>query len=115
MPDVGPVVSALLEKPEAFGRWWNLAGAGVTTQRKIVDTLSALAKHKFKIRVAGKNMLRVVGLFNPMMRELVEMNYLLTNPVLLDDSALQSLLGGIEKTPYEKGIETTLKQYEGGS
>ena len=115
VPDVGPVALALLDKPEAFGHCWNLAGAGVTTQREFVNTLSALVNHKLKLRVAGKTTLRVVGLFNPMMRELVEMNYLLTNPVLLDDSALQSLLGGIEKTPYERGIETTLKQYQAAS
>ena len=41
--------------------------------------------------VAGKNTLRILG------RELVEMHYLLTNPVLMDDSVLRNLLGGIRK------------------
>jgi hypothetical protein len=38
------------------------------------------------------------------MRELVEMNYLMTEPLVLDDSALTKLLGPITKTPYEDGI-----------
>jgi hypothetical protein len=42
------------------------------------------------------------------MRELVEMHYLLTNPVLLDDAALRNLLGGIRKTPYEDGLRISL-------
>ena len=42
------------------------------------------------------------------MRELVEMNYLQTDPVLMDDSALQRLIGPIEKTPYAEGIRQTL-------
>ena len=54
--------------------------------------------------VAGKTTLRLMGLFNPLMREMVEMNYLQTSPVVLDDSALRGLLGDIKKTPYEEGI-----------
>jgi hypothetical protein len=42
------------------------------------------------------------------MRELVEMQYLLTNPVLMDDSALRELLGEIRKTPYEEGLRISL-------
>jgi hypothetical protein len=50
-----------------------------------------MAGRKPKYLVAGKWMLRVAGLFNPLLRELVEMNYLLTNPVLMDDTSLQNL------------------------
>ena len=45
-------------------------------------------------------MLRVLGLFNPLMREMVEMHYLQTTPVIMDDSALSSLLGSLKKTTY---------------
>jgi hypothetical protein len=38
------------------------------------------------------------------MRELVEMNYLMTEPIVLDDSALTKLIGPIAKTSYEEGI-----------
>jgi hypothetical protein len=54
--------------------------------------------------VAGKTTLRLMGLFNPLMREMVEMNYLQTSPLILDDSALRGLLGQIKKTPYDEGI-----------
>jgi hypothetical protein len=68
-----------------------------------------MAGRKPRIRVAGKTMLRVLGLFNPLMRELAEMNYLLTNPVLLDDSALRGLLGKIDKTSYDEGLRLSLE------
>jgi len=58
--------------------------------------------------VAGKTMLRVLGLFNPIMRELVEMNYLMSEPLVLDDSALQALIGPIRKTSYDEGIRLAL-------
>jgi hypothetical protein len=54
-------------------------------------------------------MVRLIGLFNPLMRELVEMSYLLTEPVILDDSALQTLIGPIAKTPYAEGVRRTLE------
>lgn len=71
-----------------------------------------MAGRKPKLRVASKLSLRLLGLFNPLMRELVEMHYLQTTPVLLDDSALVRLLGNVEKTPYEQGLRLTLDQYQ---
>jgi nucleoside-diphosphate-sugar epimerase len=56
-------------------------------------------------------MLRIIGLFKPFMRELVEMHYLVTTPILLDDTALRNLLGPIHKTSYEDGIRATLDSY----
>jgi hypothetical protein len=54
-------------------------------------------------------MLRVIGLFQPIMRELVEMNYLLTDPLILDDSALRALLSDVKKTPLREGLKQSLE------
>ncbi len=111
VPDVGPVALALAENPGAYGRWWNYAGPGPTTQREMASKVFALAGRTSKLRVVGKTVLRVAGLFSPMMRELVEMHYLVTTPVLMDDSALDQLLGGLHKTSYEEGLKATLDYY----
>jgi len=108
VPDVGPVVFRLVETPAAWGHVWHLAGAGATTQQALVDEIARQAGRPLKMRVAGKWMLRMLGLFNPLMREMVEMHYLLTEPVIMDDSALQTLIGPIAKTPYPEGIRQTL-------
>lgn len=115
VPDVGPVVVALAEKPEAYGRAWNLAGAGAVTQRDLAERVFRMAGAKPRLRVAGKNMLRLLGLFNPLMRELVEMNYLLTTPVLMDDTVLHHLLGEIRKTPYDEGLQLSLDAMRRGT
>ncbi|MDQ1471169.1 MAG: hypothetical protein QOJ99_2649 [Bryobacterales bacterium] len=109
IPDVGPVVTALLQTEGAWGHMWNLAGAGAMTQREIAERVFRMAGTKPRIRVAGKNLLRLMGLFNPLLREMVEMHYLLTTPVLLDDSALHKLLGTIHKTPYDEGLRLSLE------
>ena len=109
VPDVGPVAIALAEKPEARGRWWNLAGAGVTSQKELAEMAFSVTGRKPKLRVVGKTMTRMIGLFVPFMRELVEMHYLQITPVLLDDSALTKLLGGVKKTPYAQGVRKSVE------
>jgi nucleoside-diphosphate-sugar epimerase len=108
VPDVGPVVARLIDTPGAWGRVWHLAGAGVTTQQAIVDEIARQSGRPVKVRAAGKWLLRVMGLFNPLLREMVEMYYLLTEPVIMDDSALQKLIGPIARTPYPEGVRQSL-------
>jgi len=108
VPDVGPVVASLLAEPDAFGRAWNLAGAGVTTPREMVTRIFDEAGTRPRWFTAGKTLLRLFGLRDRLLREMVEMHYLFTSPVLLDDSALRSLLPDVHKTPYDEGIRRTL-------
>jgi len=105
VPDVGPVVAKLLDTPAAFGRAWNLGGAGVTTQLELAR-LAYGGRPRYV--AAGKMMLRLLGLFDPFLREFVEMRYLLTDPLIVDDSALRQLLGGVTKTPYSEGVQQSL-------
>lgn len=113
VPDVGPVVARLADTPAAFGKIWHLGGAGTTTQRDLVAEMERQTGAKLRLRVAGKTMLRLIGLFNPFMREMVEMHYLMSEPLIMDDSALQRLIGPIHKTPYAQGIRQTLAAVPG--
>jgi nucleoside-diphosphate-sugar epimerase len=58
-------------------------------------------------------MLKILGWFNPLMRELPEMLYLQETPVLLDDTKLRAKLGAVHKTPYDEGIRQTLAWMKG--
>ena len=107
-PDVGPVVSRLLGTPAAFGRTWNLAGAGAITQRAFAAKVFAAAGTRPRLLPIGKRGLQLIGLFDPVMKGLAEMNYLVTDPVMLDDQALASLIGPLVKTSYDDGIARTL-------
>ena len=108
IPDVGPIVRDLIAKPSAFGRTWNLAGPGVITQRQFAEKAFAQAGVKRKLMVAGPTMLRILGWFKPLMRELVEMAYLQQTPVLMDDSDLRKLLPNMKRTSYADGIRQIL-------
>ena len=114
VPDVGPVVAKLAATPAAFGKIWHLAGAGVISQQDMALEMARQAGVKLKRRVVGKSMLRLLGLFSPMMREMVEMHYLQSAPLIMDDSALQNLIGPLRKTPYAEGIRQTLAAVRAG-
>lgn len=109
VPDVGPVVLRLARHPEAYGKIWHLAGSGATTQQALLQELERLAGHPLRRRIAGKTLLRIAGLFSPFMRELVEMHYLITDPLIMDDTALQQLIGPLGKTPYAQGLRESVE------
>lgn len=106
--DVAATIVRVLDEPRAFGRAWNYGGPSVITQREFVEKIYAACGTKPKLMVASKWMLQLFGIFSPLMRELVEMNYLQTTPVILDDRALHALLGDLSKTSYDEGVRLTL-------
>lgn len=108
VPDVGPIVAKLLKTDGAWGHTWQFAGSGTITQRAFAEKIFAASGRPPRFLVANKLILRALGLFNPLMREMVEMHYLQTEPILMDDSRLGQLLGGIRRTSYDEGIRETL-------
>jgi nucleoside-diphosphate-sugar epimerase len=109
VPDLAETLIALSEKEEAYGKAWNVAGPGLITTRQFAEQVFQAADQKPRVRVAGKFMLRVLGVFNPFLREVIEMHYLWTTPVKLDDTRLRQLLPNLHKTPYSEGIRATME------
>jgi nucleoside-diphosphate-sugar epimerase len=112
VPDVGPVLVDLLEREDSFGQAWNLGGPGTITGLELINQIYGVAGQVPKFRTAGATLLRLGGLFNPLLREIVEMHYLAVTPVILDDTKLQRHLRGVRKTPYAEGIRQTWDWYK---
>lgn len=108
VPDAGPVLVNLAACEDCYGQIWNLAGTGTITGREFITSIYRSVNREPKWRTASKFVLRAAGLFNPLLRELVEMFYLNETPVILDDSKLRTYLGDIQKTDYTDGIYKTL-------
>ena len=109
VPDLADTLLKLSRKDDAYGKQWNLAGVGLITIREFAEKVFALAGGKPKLRSANKLVLRVMGLFNPIMREFVEMYYLMDEPLYVDDARLRTLLPNLKKTTYDDGIKETLE------
>jgi len=67
------------------------------------------------LRVAGLpwTLIRLAGLFNPMLRELARMSYLWREPHRLDGAALERLIGPVPHTPLDQALDETLRHAAG--
>lgn len=115
VPDLARTLLALSHKDDAYGRGWNVGGPGVITTRRFAELVFAEVGQTPRLRVASKRMLTVMGWFSPFMREIREMHYLWTTPVIIDDSHLRALLPDLRKTSYEEGIKETVRTMREGS
>lgn len=108
IPDAARVLFRLIHEDQAYAHTWNLAGAGKITLAEMVKLVESTTRKPLRKMVVGKRTLQLIGLFNPLLREVAEMHYLFTEPLFLDDSALTNLLGPLNKTSYAEGVRTSL-------
>lgn len=109
-PDAARATAMLGNTPEAFGQVWHLPTAshpptGVQWVEQISKTLGA----KPKMRNIPKWMVRFMGLFQPVMREIVEMFYQYDRDYVFDSSKFEGAFG-MEPTPYHEGIRQIVKE-----
>ncbi len=109
VPDTGPVIAELASRDDCYGEAWNFAGPGEISALAFIQKIYQAAGREPKFRSGGRTLLRMMGWFNPVIRELPEMLYLQETPVLLDDEKLRHKLGQVHKTSYDEGIKLTLE------
>ena len=115
VPDIGEGLAVLGEHPDAPGQVWHLPNDPDTrTTRQLVDIAYRQAGQPHgKLRRLPPVLLRAVGLVNPTMRELVEMQYQFEEPFVVDSSKITNKLG-VEATPVEVALTDTLQEYRRG-
>lgn len=95
---------------EAYGRAWHVPSAETITARQFQELIEAAVGRPVKVRVVGKTMMRLAGLFNPIMRETAEMMYEFDEPFIIDHSRYTAAFGnGV--TPHEEAIRETVAWY----
>jgi nucleoside-diphosphate-sugar epimerase len=111
VPDAAPVIVDLLERPEAFGTFYNLGGPGTISQRelgRLAYTAAGRDPRTLKLFAVPKWMIQLMGIANPFMREVVEMTYLFERPLVLDDAKLHAVLPHVQKTSYADGVRLAI-------
>ena len=63
------------------------------------------------IAILAAGLLAVIGLFNPVMREVGKMRYQWQNPMRLVDPRLDAVLGPDFATPYDKAIAAAVTPF----
>jgi nucleoside-diphosphate-sugar epimerase len=108
VPDAMRLVAALARRPEAYGQHWALPGAGPLSGGEAAAIASAHLGRPVRLRAAGSLLLRLVGLFNPDLRDFLPMLPHYLKPMRYDGGKLARLLGPLALTPYTAAIPQTL-------
>src|SRR5437867_7774756 len=108
--DAAEAMLKLIGTPAAHGRAVHVPGPRAIVSRDFIRLVYAAAGSGEPIvRVFGRGMYRLVGLFSPLARAAYEVAYLFDDPILLDGTLYRSLTGGPHpSTPYEVGVPRTL-------
>ena len=103
-PDAGRATALLGNTPDAYGQCWHLPTApNPPTGREWVEALAAEMGVKARLQVAPAWMVRALGWFMPIMKELHEMLYQNDRHYVFDSGKFERRFG-IQATPYREGI-----------
>jgi len=108
-PDAGRAVALLGTSPEAYGQTWHLPTTKEPlTGADFVRLACEQAGRPNRLQVAPRWMLRLMGLFMPVLRENDEMMYQFEYDYRFDSSKIESAFG-VQPTPYVQGIGVSLR------
>ncbi len=86
VPDIAVGLATLGTDERAVGGVWHLPGPETVTTRQLLELVAGDVGHPVGVRGLPKLAVRALGLFNPTMRELVEMSYEFDESFVLDTS-----------------------------
>jgi nucleoside-diphosphate-sugar epimerase len=112
LEDMGRVLVTLGERAEADGQVWHVPAAEPLTGRQFLTLVYEAAGLEPKVGVASRPMIRVVGVFNPLVRELNETLYQFERPFVSDASKFQSAFGPFEPTPHRDAVRRTVEWFQ---
>lgn len=109
VPDAARATALLGNTPSAFGQVWHLPTApNPFTGREWVEQIAAALGARPRYRVAGKGLVRLLGLFVPVMRETVEMLYQYDREYVFDSNKFEQAFE-MAPTPYREGIRSVVE------
>ena len=109
--DVARTLAHCVTRPEAWVRLWHAPTNEPRTQRQVVDDLCVAAGvPRVAARAYSTTTLRMVGMFDPLVRELPLTLYQFQAPFVIDDTLTRRDLG-LEPTPWSEVIAATVAAY----
>ena len=111
IPDIAAGLATLGTDERAVGGVWHLPGPETGTTRQLLELVARDVGHAVGVRSLPKLAVRAIGLFNPTIRELVELSYEFDQPFVLDTTKYQSTFG-TAGTPLATAVAATVVWYQ---
>ncbi|GAB4200311.1 MAG: NAD-dependent epimerase/dehydratase family protein [Roseiflexaceae bacterium] len=106
--DYGRALAILGTRDEGLGRAWHVPSPAPLTQAELVALIGQEAGRPVRVRGAGRLLLWLLGRFNPMIAETVEMFYEWDRPFVMDSSAFTRTFG-MQPTPLREAVRASLE------
>ncbi|WP_338754517.1 SDR family NAD(P)-dependent oxidoreductase [Bacillus sp. FJAT-52991] len=107
-PDGAKALIELSRHESAYGRCWNIPGAGTISGHELLKILEKITGNSHSFLQVNKGMIRLLSLFSKEMREVIEMMYLYEKPVILSGETYEKEIGPLPQTPYAQGLTETI-------
>ena len=109
--DVARTLITVASDPRGWGRAWHVPSNPPKSARQVVDDLAAASGvGPVKSSAVPGVLMSVMGLFQPVIRELKETDYQRERPYVLDDTAARTTFG-LEPTPWNEIIDGLVAAY----
>jgi nucleoside-diphosphate-sugar epimerase len=106
-PDFGKLLATLGTREDALGQIWFTPSPAPITQNEFVKIMEAELGKPVKVLAAGTALMSFLGLFNPIMRETVEMMYEWTQPFIMDSTKAEKAFGW-KGTSLQQAMQETI-------
>lgn len=105
-PDIAEALYILATNEKAFGQVWHLPTPDPLTGKEFVKLAAKHMNGSDKISVLPKWLLKIIGLFNPFMKEAYEMNYQNEFPLHFSSAKFEKAFA-FKPTSYEDAVKET--------
>jgi nucleoside-diphosphate-sugar epimerase len=109
--DMGRAIAILGERDDADGRVWHLPADRAVTGRGFIEMVADALGRQLRPTATGPAMVKLAGLFVPMIREIDDVIEQWTEPFVSDWSSFQRTFGPFEVTPNADAVRETVRWY----
>jgi nucleoside-diphosphate-sugar epimerase len=106
--DFGRALAILGTREQGLGQAWHVPSPPPVTQAELAALIGEAVGREVKVQAASALMVRLLGLVNPLVREMYEMMYEWNKPFVLDSGAFERTFG-MQPTPLLEAVRATME------
>ena len=99
------------QEPNSSGEIWHIPAAEALTTRELLHLIFNETKKTPKAQSAPPFLTKIIAVFNPVIKELLEVMPTYNNPYIVDHSKFQNVFGS-ETTSHKEAISKTVEWFK---
>jgi nucleoside-diphosphate-sugar epimerase len=109
--DLGRALVRLAADDAAYGEAWHLPAGPAVTVADMADLFRRETGRDFRVSFIPPVIARLLGLFNPAVREVNEMSYQFRTDYVIDWSRFRVRYPDVAATPYDAGVRAMVRSF----